>query len=125
MFLSKRLAAKQARFADREELTMREIYQRFFASDGLGQQEVERYWIEVAKLLRLNPARLRPDDAFSGNLGAVPGKEKEDEMEDLDEFFEYWCEDAGVEYEPESIKTLGALIRHLCRGKSNAEGVTS
>lgn len=115
MFQSKRAAAKQARFADREALSISEIYRRYFAADELSQQDVEHYWIETAKLLRLDALKLRPEDAFSGKLGPIAGTESVDEIEDLNEFFEYWCEDAGVDYAPENIKTLGDLIRHLCR----------
>jgi hypothetical protein len=82
---AKRLPTKQARFTDRENLNVEEIYQRYFSDSGLRKEKVIDLWIKIAQTLHLEPGRLRPTDRFDAELAPVQGHLVEDELIDLEE----------------------------------------
>jgi hypothetical protein len=82
---AKRLPTKRARFADRENLNVEEIYERYFSDSGLKKEEVIDLWIKIAQTLHLEPGRLRPTDRFDAELAPVRGYLVEDELVDLED----------------------------------------
>ncbi len=82
---ARRLPTKQARFKDRENLNVEEIYQRYFSESGLKKEKVIDIWMKIAQTLHLEPGRLRPTDRFDAELAPVRGYHVEDELIDLEE----------------------------------------
>jgi hypothetical protein len=70
LWLSRRtsVAKKGDRFVGREELTLEEIYDRFFRDKNLEKSAFEKNWILVAETLHCPAGKMRPTDRFDDEL---------------------------------------------------------
>jgi hypothetical protein len=62
---------RAARFADREELSMEQIFERFYKDRGVPKDLVLELWNEAAEALSVPGGKLRPTDRFDKELGPV------------------------------------------------------
>jgi hypothetical protein len=74
---------------------------------------IAKYWSEVARLLRMPAAQLRPSDRFDSELAPVRGEELSDELEDLSDFVELEKQRLSISIELAEIETIDGLIRSL------------
>ena len=81
-----RLCKKRARFSDREELSLDEIYHRYYSDSGLLAGSVCEVWTQIAARLNVAPGLLRPSDRFDTQLSPVRGFPIEDELSDVEEY---------------------------------------
>jgi hypothetical protein len=115
-FESKRLQKKRSRFSDREKLSLDELYSKYFEPTGLQKDVVVTYWQRVADTMGLEAGRLRPTDRFDSELRPVAGHLVEDEIADLNQFFELEVKRRKLVV-PGKPKTLGDLMNVLAAGK--------
>lgn len=110
---AKRLPTKQARFKDRENLSVEEIYQRYFSDSGLQKEKVLDLWLKIAQTLHLEPGRLRPTDRFDTELAPVQGHHVEDELIDLEELARDQFQDRWQKIKAMKLCDLNQLIQVL------------
>ena len=104
----KRVQKKRARFLHRDDLSMDQLYDRYFLSSGINKELFEEHWVRIAKMLKLKPGLLRPGDTFDKELAPVPDVLMvDDEIEDVYEYYWGIADDHGFEIE---AKTLGDLV---------------
>ncbi|MEK7333483.1 MAG: hypothetical protein AAB017_08915 [Nitrospirota bacterium] len=104
---------KRAIFADRQYLTMDEIYSRYYLDSGLSKDVVLKLWGNVAELLQLPKGKLRPTDKFGKELG--PYQVIDDDINELQAFTLRQLKEVGVSVDFSTIKTLDDYIRCLVR----------
>ena len=114
------LKEKLKRFANREELTLDEIYLQFFASMNLPKESFLELWNEVADSLRLPRGKLRPGDRFDKELAPAKGWEYDDEIADV-----YWAAQhrlkiADADFDVSKIQTLGNYVEFFSKLKMHA-----
>ena len=112
---SKRLPKKRQRFSDRESLTHKEIYKRFYADTGIDEAKIIDLWVGIANMLKIDAGKLRPTDQFDVELRPVEGHLVEDELVDLNYFLRNECKRKGIPIPETKLKTLDALIRLLIK----------
>ena len=110
----RRIAEKRRRFANRQPIQPEDIYNVFYKDSGLDRELVDYYWKETARLLSLDPRLLRPEDTFERELGPIPGKEFEDEIEDLMDFLHLSSRERDIQYTPSELLSLDDLIKTFC-----------
>ena len=84
LFNRARIRDKRKRFSSRSVLSVDQIYADYFSKTGFPQDLVIELWLDLAKTLKLEAGRLRPDDRFDKELAPstkVGGFV--DELEDL------------------------------------------
>jgi hypothetical protein len=107
---SRRIAEKQNRFKLRKNKSLNEIYSEYFCEQQIDRERFERLWLQVSKVLRLDPLKLLPTDRFDVELAPVKGFLTEDELADLEDLYkENVRNQRGVE--PVKVpETLGDLV---------------
>lgn len=65
--------ARASRFADREELSLDEIFSRFYERSGVPKDLVTELWKEAATALGIPGGKLRPTDRLDIELGPIKG----------------------------------------------------
>jgi hypothetical protein len=109
-----RLPAKRKRFVGREGIPLNEIYSTYFAASNLRETDVVELWAKVAEILKLDPQMLRPEDRFKVEFAPVAGySSAQDELEDLEQYFDSRCREMGINPENEKVETLGDFVRIL------------
>lgn len=98
-----------SRLAAREALSDDEIYQRFYASQGLTRDSVIELWREIASTLRLDPSRLRPSDVLGRDVGTY--WITSEELDVLGELAGNRAKKLGIQLDPSVIKTVDDYIR--------------
>ncbi|HAZ43752.1 MAG TPA: hypothetical protein DDW76_27665 [Cyanobacteria bacterium UBA11369] len=94
------------RFAEREALTVEEIFSKYYAYRNFTQLELIRIWQEVTAILQLEPQKVRPQDRFDTELASLylfPQK-----LADLDKYLAQKCQ-TTIQFSDE-IKTIDDLI---------------
>jgi hypothetical protein len=115
---SARLHAKRARIANRQKMTIDELYDTYYSATQISKDKVVYYWGVIASLLRLDPQKLRPTDRFAVELAPVNGKELSDEIEDVAQFLVDESKEKGFSFSPEKVKTMDDAIKLLTTQKS-------
>lgn len=102
---------KRAMFANRQSLSMDEIYTHYYSDSGLSKAVVLNLWENVAELLRLPKGKLRPTDEFGKELG--PYQVIDDDLNELQSFTLRQLKQVGASVDFSTIKTLDDYIRCL------------
>ncbi|KJR40630.1 membrane protein [Candidatus Magnetoovum chiemensis] len=85
---------KEMLFADRERLTLDEIYDKFYKD--LPKEQVIELWHETERILEMPSGKLRPLDRFDVELGDRMFKWQKDDLEDeLSILNDEKCADTG------------------------------
>ena len=107
---SSRIVKKQDRFKLRESKSIEEIYNEYFRDRQIDRKGFERLWIQISKMLRLDPLKLLPTDRFDAELAPVEGFLTEDELADLEDLYkEHVRNQRGVK-PVKAPETLGDLV---------------
>jgi hypothetical protein len=112
LFESRRLPKKRARFLDRASTPPSEIFTTYYKNQGVAESRFQELWSDAARILKLDPTRLRPSDRFNVELAPVKGHLAEDELVDLEEYYSAECKRMGLP-SPPRLQTLGDLIQVL------------
>jgi hypothetical protein len=108
-----RLPEKRQRFQTRQSISLKEIFEIYYAKDSLNESEFISLWIDIASILELDPEKIRPEDRFDTELAPVKGYMVEDELADLEEYFKIQCQRRGIEICHQKISTIDDFIRIL------------
>ena len=95
---------KMAKFADREEKVLRDIYAESFKGSGLTEPSFESTWRELSGMLEISAGKLRPTDRFDVELAPAKGYEFTDQIREVRYLIDKHCSRTGAAVE--SIKTV-------------------
>jgi hypothetical protein len=111
---NQRLPEKRKRFVDRKRVPLNEIYSTYFTASNLKETDVVELWAKVAEILKLDPQVLRPEDRFKVEFAPVAGySSAQDELEDLEQYFDCRCKEMGINPKIQKVETLGDFVRLL------------
>lgn len=102
---------KSTIFANRDSLTMDEIYTRYYSDCGLSKDVVLKLWQDIAQILRLPVGKLRPTDEFGKEMG--PYRVIDDDLNELEAITFRQLKEAGAKVDFSTIKTLDDYIRYI------------
>jgi hypothetical protein len=103
------------RFEGRDNLSLDEIYNQFFASTNLPKRLVLELWNEIAALLHVPPGKLRPLDRFDEELSSIKGWELDDETFELHWAAQQRLKKLSVDVDISSIVTLRDYVEFFCK----------
>ncbi len=112
---SRRLPKKRARLANRESLSIQDLYLKYYGGTRVQQEAFNRIWETAARELNLDATKLRPSDRFDQELAPVKGHLVEDELVALNEYYVAECRRLGVA-NPPRLQTLNDLVMTLSSG---------
>jgi len=102
---------RRQRFAHRQELSLEEIYEKYFASESLPKEKVIETWKRLAEHLEIPSGKLRPSDTFAEDLAPPKGWEFDDELyvilAELEKDLKRW----NLQIDPDSIRTVGDYVK--------------
>ncbi|HAZ43748.1 MAG TPA: hypothetical protein DDW76_27640 [Cyanobacteria bacterium UBA11369] len=94
------------RFAEREALTVEEIFSKYYTQRNLNHLDIIQIWQEITAVLQLDPQKVRPLDRFDTELAAIylfPRR-----LADLDKYLADKCQ--GIIEFNDEIETIDDLI---------------
>jgi hypothetical protein len=106
---------KRAKFADRKDYDLHQLWERFFAESGLPKEVAVRVLTEVSLATDIPCSKLQPDDRFAVELAPTPGWEFDDGIWLLPEsMHRIFGGDISV-YSLETNPTVAELMRTVSR----------
>ena len=106
---------RRKRFAHRQELSLEEIYRRYFAAESLPKERVIETWQRLAQHLEIPPGKLRPSDTFAEDLAPPKGWEFDDELYVILDELEKDLKKGNFQIDPNSIQTVGDYVRFYAK----------
>ncbi len=84
---------------------------KFYKARGIEEEEFAKMWLEIGRLVKLDPTPLRPDDTWMMFVRARPSwYEAEDECDDLVVPLISRCRRAGLNIPEESFATVDGCV---------------
>jgi len=99
---------KMSRFADRDDLSLHQIYHSHFSETGVPEKRFVELWTELSRVLEIPAGKLRPSDRFDVELSPPKGFEFNDQINDVKYLIGKYCERTGAS--PTSIKTVSDYL---------------
>ncbi|MBF0556332.1 MAG: hypothetical protein HQK96_17585 [Nitrospirae bacterium] len=104
--------ARRRRFLGRAELSPDEFYQQYYETSGLPKDQVIEILNNIAYVLAIPAAQLRPTDRFTEELKSEPGWEFDDGLGILELELDHLFRKKGLIQIPE-IKNIDDYIRFI------------
>lgn len=101
-------AIRMARFIDREDKGLHDLYTEYFRESGITETNFENLWLELSKTLEIPAGKLRPNDRFDVELSPAKGYEFNDPIREAKYLIGKYCNNTGAAYE--LIKTVRDYI---------------
>ena len=109
-------SSRLSRFRDRENLSLEDIYARYFRDSGIEEETFFKVWQDAAKRLNLPMGKLRPTDRFDQELKPLP------EWAYYDDYVEVLLESAmkstkrgGLTINIAELQTLGDFVSIMAK----------
>ena len=108
----------KTRMKERSELHLDELYAEFDPEKESDRREFEFLWQEFARILHIEPGKLRLDDRFGDELCASDGLiGVNDDLESLVEWSEYVAAKKGIALDFANLSSLYDLLKCLLLSK--------
>lgn len=114
-----RIQRKRARFSGREPLTPEQIFSRYYSTSELSITSVSKTWNDIARLLKIDPQLLRPEDRLDIQLTPEKGFPMEDELADLNEYIQTATANTSATTDRRALVTVNDIIHLVAAAKSS------